>query len=66
MRGIEQRCLDAGMDGYLAKPVQPETLAATLAPFVGQEVTDDSVCSTVVPDTGKCAPRRRRGSQVNG
>jgi hypothetical protein len=54
------------MDGYLAKPVQPETLAAALAPFVGQEVTDDSVCSTVVPDTGKFAPRRRRGSQVNG
>jgi CheY-like chemotaxis protein len=66
LRGIEQRCLDAGMDGYLAKPVQPETLATTLAPFVGQEVTDDSVCSTVVADTGKCAPRRRRGSQING
>jgi PAS domain S-box-containing protein len=66
LRGIEQRCLDAGMDGYLAKPVQPETLATTLALFVGQEVTDDSVCSTVVADTGKCAPRRRRGSQING
>jgi response regulator RpfG family c-di-GMP phosphodiesterase len=26
MRGDEQRCLDAGMDGYVAKPIRPEDL----------------------------------------
>src|SRR5207247_7753400 len=35
MPGDEARCLAAGMDGYLAKPVRPEALAGALARFVG-------------------------------
>jgi CheY-like chemotaxis protein len=33
MKGDEQRCLDAGMDGYLAKPIRSEELCALLAGF---------------------------------
>jgi signal transduction histidine kinase/DNA-binding response OmpR family regulator len=31
MKGDRERCLEAGMDGYLAKPVQRETLRETIA-----------------------------------
>jgi signal transduction histidine kinase/CheY-like chemotaxis protein len=33
MKGDDQRCVDAGMDGYLAKPIRGEELYALLANF---------------------------------
>jgi CheY-like chemotaxis protein len=33
MKGDDQRCVDAGMDGYLAKPIRGEELYALLAGF---------------------------------
>jgi two-component system sensor histidine kinase/response regulator len=35
MRGDDATCLDAGMDAYLAKPIDPEALEATLLRFTG-------------------------------
>ncbi len=34
MKGMQERCLAAKMDGYVSKPVRAETLDAALAPFI--------------------------------
>jgi signal transduction histidine kinase/CheY-like chemotaxis protein len=38
MKGDDQRCLDAGMDGYLAKPIRGEELYALLEGFQGSQM----------------------------
>jgi signal transduction histidine kinase/DNA-binding response OmpR family regulator len=35
MKGDQERCRDAGMDGYLAKPIRPDDLTALLDGFPG-------------------------------
>jgi two-component system, sensor histidine kinase and response regulator len=34
MKGDEERCLAAGMDGYLAKPIRPQELDAILEKYL--------------------------------
>jgi len=40
MEGDRQKCLDAGMDDYLAKPMRPNDLFAALDRNIGNRVTD--------------------------
>jgi CheY-like chemotaxis protein len=34
MKGDEERCLAAGMDGYLSKPIQPDELFAVVERYL--------------------------------
>jgi CheY-like chemotaxis protein len=36
MKGDEERCLAAGMDGYLSKPIRPQELDAILEGYVAR------------------------------
>ncbi len=42
MKGDRERCLEAGMDGYVTKPIRAEELYRALAPFVPTDVADPS------------------------
>jgi two-component system, sensor histidine kinase and response regulator len=36
MKGDREKCLAAGMDGYLAKPIRPQELDAVLEPYLAR------------------------------
>ena len=40
VKGDEERCREAGMDGYLAKPIRPQELDAVLEAYVGAQLRD--------------------------
>ncbi len=42
MKGNRERCLEAGMDDYLAKPVRPDTLRVTLERWVPPGASGDA------------------------
>ncbi len=51
MASDRQRCLDAGMDGYLSKPVQSEELYAVLTSYWKPVCVLDEIASDEVPET---------------
>jgi two-component system sensor histidine kinase/response regulator len=38
MKGDRERCMAAGMDGYLSKPIRPQELDAILESCVGRRM----------------------------
>jgi signal transduction histidine kinase/CheY-like chemotaxis protein len=55
MKGDEEKCIAAGMDGYVSKPVNPERLAAILERLVPAEVAPGTR-TPAPPGPGKTRP----------
>jgi two-component system sensor histidine kinase/response regulator len=49
MKGDRERCEEAGMDGYLSKPIRPQELDAVLDTYLARNRKDVSVVPSSVP-----------------
>jgi CheY-like chemotaxis protein len=47
MKGDEERCIAAGMDGYLTKPIRPEALDEILKRIARSEVSFSTAGTTL-------------------
>lgn len=47
MKGDQERCLTAGMDGYLTKPIEPQELDAILDIYVARRISAANSPETV-------------------
>jgi CheY-like chemotaxis protein/HPt (histidine-containing phosphotransfer) domain-containing protein len=52
MKGDRERCLDAGMDGYVTKPVRPEALFAAIE----QALREPAVAGRATAEAARVAP----------
>jgi signal transduction histidine kinase/DNA-binding response OmpR family regulator len=55
LEGDQERCLAAGMDGYVPKPIKTHDLAEALKPYQGAHRGDDAI-----PEASKCPSRVAR------
>jgi two-component system sensor histidine kinase/response regulator len=52
MKGDREKCLEAGMDDYVSKPVTPEALEAVLRRWVGKAAAPAERAASVAPAPG--------------
>jgi CheY-like chemotaxis protein len=43
MKGDQERCLEAGMDGYISKPIQPDRMMEAIARATAP-AAESSIC----------------------
>jgi PAS domain S-box-containing protein len=65
MQGDRQRCLDAGMDGYLSKPIDVNELIATVEQF-GGSATTAAASGGAAPDDGRLFDERAALTYTGG
>ncbi|MGD8237223.1 MAG: response regulator, partial [Armatimonadota bacterium] len=53
MKGDRERCLEAGMDGYVPKPIRPQVLFDTVASLVQPGPSEDIELDHVEPQAGR-------------
>ncbi|MBU1664745.1 MAG: Hpt domain-containing protein, partial [Gammaproteobacteria bacterium] len=49
MQGDRERCLEAGMDGYVSKPVKPEVLYQEIERVLGARTSENGSAGTATP-----------------
>lgn len=64
MKGDDQKCIDAGCDGYLSKPINRRELPDLLAKFL-PPVQDTSPENEVSPSGQTCEPQRLSAEQAS-
>jgi HPt (histidine-containing phosphotransfer) domain-containing protein len=64
MQGDRERCLDAGMNDYVAKPVSPQALADALERWLPRD--DAAALSHPATGPGRASPAAERASEVPG